>query len=105
MYLVPMVLCLVYAVVSAIVGYVADVKRRDLDSQKSRYFPKVTVGCIVGDLLVSMIPLINLGFLVFEITPKTLKGLFSYLARVMDTPLVPKRPAIEPSKDFTKLQG
>lgn len=55
------------------------------------YHPSVTVGSIVGSLIVSVLPVVNLCMAVFWFLPTIAKDIVDLCSQWLDIPLVPKR--------------
>jgi len=67
--------------------------QKDLESSKSDkyYFPKETVGTIIGRVLISILPIANLWAAMFDLSPHIFKEFFDWIGRVFDMPIVPKK--------------
>lgn len=58
---------------------------------KAYFSPNLTVGWIVGHAALAVIPIANLFAAVFDVAPKVFGDFFTWIGRVLDFPLVPKR--------------
>jgi hypothetical protein len=93
----PLVLCAYGYFVLAVQGYRKDLATRAAEEavvasgHKSYYTPELTVGVLVGYLLCTIIPVVNLIASIFYIGPKVFGEFFEWLGKALDIPLVPKR--------------
>lgn len=61
-------------------------------SQSNGYYePSITVGTLVGRLLASVVPIINLVVAIFDVAPEVFGDFFKWFGKAFDIPLVPKR--------------
>lgn len=58
---------------------------------QSYYYPSVTIGTIIGRIIVTALPVANLWAAMFDISPWLFKKLFEFCSNVLDQPLVPKK--------------
>lgn len=97
LYWVPMALCAYEYAVMAGQGYRADLQQRareDVSAAAGRmtpYSPALTVGTLVGYLLATTVPAVNLIAAVLHVAPRVFGDLFPWLGKALDIPLVPKR--------------
>jgi len=88
LYWIPLAICLV--------GYIWDFVKdyqRDLgEYQKSYYDAHLTLGSILGRLLVSFIPLINIGIVMFYHGWMLVKRIFDSLSLLLNQPIVRHNP-------------
>ena len=59
--------------------------------QYGTYIPSVTIGTLVGYVLLTVTPIANLFAAIFDVAPIVFRVFFEWCARVLDVPLVPKR--------------
>lgn len=95
LYWVPLVFCVVFYTARTASGYMADKVQRE-QAIKARasgktgiYYPRETIGRILGRALVSVVPVANLWAALFDLSPKVFSRLFRWLGEVFDQPLVP----------------
>lgn len=60
----------------------------DTTSERTHYYPTVTVGTIVGRILLTVIPVVNLVVFVFDCAPALTKRFFSTISEILDMPIV-----------------
>lgn len=89
LYWLPLVWCLLGYTQRTANDVSRDVVERDL--KPKFYYPRITVGTVVGRLLVSVVPVANLVALVCDLGPKALMRTIDWFGRVLDFPLVPVR--------------
>lgn len=94
LYWLPMALCLAGYAARAAKEIRQDVIDRlaYADGSSSYYSPTVTVGRLIGFVLLALIPIANLGAAAFDLMPWMLGKFFRWLEVALDIPLVPKRP-------------
>lgn len=90
----PLVLDLVGYALRTWHEYQRDLQRRAAeDPEKGRfYYPELMIGHIVGRFLVSLIPIANLFAAIFNVAPELFGRFFQWVGKVLDYPLVPKKP-------------
>lgn len=59
--------------------------------EKDYYFPSLTLGWIVGHVVLALMPIANMFAAVFDVAPKVFGDLFEWIGKALDIPLVPKR--------------
>lgn len=96
LYWIPVLICLVGYLFEFVRDYKADV----IASTETRYDPKLTVGSLLGRLVVSIIPLCNLGLAIFKHAGKIIKNVIQAFADWLDIPFVRHRP--DPAKSNNK---
>lgn len=92
-YRVPAVLYLIYSLYTWIDLYRTDLKHRriaDLDSSK-HYSPKLQYGDLVVDILIAVIPVMNVWRVVIELLFPKLGDLIEWFWEFLDKPLVAPR--------------
>lgn len=66
--------------------------RADLVACSEKFYtPTLTVGSIIGHSIVTICPLANLWVSVFDIGPTLFNGLFKWLGKMFDMPIVRKK--------------
>jgi hypothetical protein len=105
LYWAPMSLCAYGYLVRTWVNYQADVKQRSLASvlhvggtEGTRtitpsYHPTDTVGTLIGRVIVTVTPVVNLWSAAFDIAPKVFGTLFDTIEKIFNQPLVPRNKA------------
>lgn len=92
LYWFPVGICLVGYTVRTVLLVKEDLKkRREAALPGGCYIPGVTVGSILGMVLISWIPLVNLLAAAFDLTPKFVPKLCDWFRDLLDIPLVPRR--------------
>jgi hypothetical protein len=99
LYWVPASLCAVGYTLRAWSQYQTDVADRaeavedekSLNRRVKFYHPRITVGSLLGWGWVTLLPVVNIWAAVFDVAPRLFSSAFSWLGRVFDQPLVPKR--------------
>lgn len=93
LYFVPMLFCLTFYFVRTARNYVGDRKQRELaETDKGiHYYPRDTIGSIIGRVLVSIIPIANIWAAMFDLAPSVFGKAFSWIGKVFNQPLVPKK--------------
>lgn len=89
LYWLPLVLCSVFYSTRFIKFYRADLSARDGVDNSEYYKPSLTVGAILNAVIVIGLPLVNLVYATLHAGPHLFSGLFKWLGRVFDCPLVP----------------
>lgn len=91
LYLIPAVLTLIVLLKECVVYYKQDVRDREryLNStdKYARYAPTLTVGFILGNSIIAIIPVVNLFITLTEVVPK----LWETFLKFFDIPLVPHK--------------
>ncbi len=87
LYWLPLILCSYYYTLVTVREYNAELVR----STEPYYYPTMTIGTLIGRLLLTVVPITNLFAAVADVVPAVF-GNFSTLVRsVLNTPLVPPR--------------
>ena len=86
-YWIPLLVCLTVYLFRAIGKYKQDLK----NCTEKYYTPTLTIGWVVGRLLGSIIPVVNLSCMTFD----CLASLFKWIDQFLDIPFVRKQPAPE----------
>ncbi len=82
-YWVPLAVCLIVYAFRFVRCY-----REDVQASKDKYYhPKVTIGAILGHILLAVVPAVNLFAMVFDCAA----SVFRWFGDVLDVPLVRKR--------------
>lgn len=86
-YWLPVMICLI--------GYFFDsVKDYNVDKEectREHYYPKLTIGKILGRIIASFLPLINLILAIFRYAFQFMDDIAGFLMKVFNQPLVPKK--------------
>lgn len=107
LYWVPLVLCIAGSTFEVKRRFLLDISERNAERAKyerqleevqsgarftatNYYSPSITVGSILGMILLSIIPVINIFRAVFEHAPTLIKQIFDVVEKLFDIPLVPK---------------
>lgn len=88
-YWIPLAVCLVVYLLRFLELYRTDLE----ESKKEYYYPKLTVGYIIGHLFLAIVPIINLFALVFDCFGSIfgyIRSFLLFIDKVFDIPLVPK---------------
>lgn len=85
LYWVPLVFCLYGYTVRTWCNYKKDIKERESDSY---YTPTDRVGHLVGRLIASICPVVNLFAALFDLGPEVFDRFFAWLGKVFNVPLV-----------------
>lgn len=85
LYWVPFVLCSVSYFLKTHKEYREELRARD---SSGHYYPKLTVGTIVGRAFCTVVPLINLLALVFDAGPFLLSSIYKKFDMFLDYPIV-----------------
>lgn len=94
LYWFPLAICLVGYPIRLVYLVKKDLElRREAASVEpgGYYHPTVTVGSILGMVLLSLVPLVNLMAATFDLTPKMLPKVCDWFRELLDIPLVPRR--------------
>lgn len=94
-YFLPIIICTLGYILISVEDYHIDVKNRDefLNSDSKNYYsytPKLTVGLIVGRLIVGFLPLINILVTIFKFLPRSARDVINACDQWLNIPLVPK---------------
>ena len=61
-------------------------------SQSNGYYsPTITIGTLVGRVLLTVVPIVNLFAAIFDVAPKVFGDFIKWFGKAFDIPLVPKR--------------
>ncbi|MES9901113.1 MAG: hypothetical protein ABW168_00355 [Sedimenticola sp.] len=88
LYWVPLSLCVYGYTIRTWFNYQKDTKGREDDNF---YSPTDTVGTLIGRGIATLMPVANLWAATFDVAPEVFRRLFSFLGKVFDQPLVPKK--------------
>ena len=64
---------------------------KENDTLHEYYCPTDTIGTVLGRILVTVVPIINLWAGIFDISPNLFCNIFMKLEKLFDQPLVPKK--------------
>jgi hypothetical protein len=84
-----MLFCLYGYTIRTWSNYRQDLGARALNG--SVYYPTDTVGTVIGRILASTVPVVNLFAATFDVAPSVFTSFFRWLGSVFDTPLVPRK--------------
>lgn len=90
-YWIPLVVCLVVYLFRFLELYRADLEK----SKNEYYYPTLTIGYIIGHLLLAITPIVNLFALVFDCFGSIFgyfRSFLLFLDKIFNIPLVPKPP-------------
>lgn len=87
LYWVPLSFCVYGYTARTIKRYVSDKKERETPG--AFYYPRETVGCLIGRALVTILPIANLWAALFDLAPKIFSEFFTLIGKIFDQPLVP----------------
>lgn len=93
LYWLPLVMCAYGYAVEFVQLYRDEIRARakaEAD-EKAYYSPTLTLGWIVGHVVITIVPIVNLLAAVFDAAPKAFGDFFTWLGKALDIPLVPKR--------------
>jgi len=92
LYWLPLVLCAYGYTVRGVSKYREELTDRRKHEATGAYFhPQLTVGHIVGHVLLAASPIANLFAATFDVAPEVFGDFFSWMGKVLDQPLVPRR--------------
>ncbi len=94
LYWLPLILCAY--------GYTLDIVRRvrkdraaraetERGAPLSHYHPSITVGSLIGYVVLTVCPVANLLAAFFDVAPAVFRGFIRWCSQILDAPLVPKR--------------
>ena len=102
----PLLMCVYGYTIRTWCDYRNDIKQRLEDDKRQEewnnqthehgetlgrlYYPRLTIGDIIGRGFASIIPVVNLWAACFDVAPEIFKTFFNWLGNVFDQPLVPK---------------
>ncbi len=94
----PMTICIVGYTMRTFRQIQTDKKNRlesEVQNSDERYvpvyYPTITVGDIIGRIVICFIPIANLWACLFDVSPELFHKLFSWISKTFDMPLVRKR--------------
>lgn len=115
LYWIPLLLCLIVYTLRTLANYYSDVSRRteydefniklrkELDetvpsgdvrrlyqAKSKDYNPTDTLGSLIGRGIVTMMPIVNIWAAIFDCAPQLFSGIFKWIDRIFNQPLVPK---------------
>ena len=88
LYWVPMIICLVGYLFDFVKDYQTDAK----NYQESYYDPKLTIGSILGRLIVSVMPVLNLGMALFKHMGNIIKKILLVCEKALNIPIIRHNP-------------
>jgi hypothetical protein len=95
LYWIPLAMCFLGYVLQTIKDYKADYV-----SHTSNYYnPKLTIGVLVGRLLITILPVFNLFTAVFKQLPMLIGNFLDFLDQTLNIPLIKANPKSDPTKD------
>lgn len=89
----PMALCAYGYTVEFVQKYRKELRDRakaEVD-EKFYYSPELTLGWIVGHVVLTVMPMVNAFMAVFYVAPRVFGDFFTWIGKALDFPLVPKR--------------
>jgi hypothetical protein len=96
LYWLPLSLCAWGYTVRTVVKIRKDRERRAGNDTHRYYIPDITVGTLVGYLVLTVTPVANLFASIFDVAPKLFASFFRFCETVLDMPLVPNRKKVDP---------
>lgn len=94
LYWAPTIYCLVFYFARTVINYREDKARHQKyleDPRNNYYSPNENVGGIIGRIIVSFLPVINIWCALFDLTPGVVKRFSQYIGNLLNIPLVPKK--------------
>lgn len=91
LYWIPLLVCLVGYIFDFIRDYKADAEKY----QEPYYNPKLTVGSILGRLIITILPVCNLAVAIFKHLGKIIRKIIEVCADFLDIPIIRHRPKPE----------
>ena len=95
LYWVPASLCAYGYTVRTWREYQSDLR----DRHKDYYLPTLTVGVVLGRVLVTITPLLNLWAVVVDVGPQVFRSFFKWIGDILNIPLVPRKKDSEVNSD------
>ena len=94
LYWIPVAICAIGFTLRTIKNCSKEVAhRKQYEEGKTSYYdPEETIGRIIGRFIITFIPIANLGIAVCDFGADFVNGFFTWIGRVFDQPLVPRRP-------------
>jgi len=103
LYWLPALICLTLYIFRSAAQYQKDKNSRKESLKEENtykmYVPTLTIGTLIGRVIVSIIPIANLFALTFDLAPEFLNVFFKWLEKTFNIPLVPKYKNTEKSDD------
>ena len=101
----PLLLCLYGYAIRSFRAFANDRAARataELPASQSNgyYLPSITIGTLVGRVLISVVPIVNLFAAIFDVAPEVFGDFFRWCGKAFDIPLVPKRAKPQPHDDY-----
>lgn len=89
LYWLPLGLSLMICIIDSYISYRQDLISRSIDHKNNTndYKPRTTVGGIVGEVIMALIPGVNIWIALTRAVPK----LFDVISKALNIPLVPKK--------------
>lgn len=95
LYWLPLAFCLVGYTVRTLDLIHDDYTKRDQAERQHAtygyYYPEMTIGRLIGFMLLTVCPIANLFAAIFNVAPSAFVCLFNLCGKILDQPLVPKR--------------
>ena len=91
LYVLPLILCLYGYIIRTWVNIRKDIaKRQEVKCCGHGYYESTdTIGNVVGRILVSFIPVINIFAALFDVAPEVFSRIFDRILKVLSYPIVP----------------
>lgn len=94
LYWLPVAVCSVGYTIRCFKQYRKEIDMRaahELSPHNSYYLPRLTIGTLVGRLIVTFVPVANLVATICDVGYEMLRGTLDWIGEALDIPLVPKR--------------
>ena len=87
-YLMPMLFCITFYGIVSVQDYLYD-KRNSVSGRT--YWPRLTVGAILGRSVASTVPILNIICIIFEVVPVLFGDFFNWCGEVLERPIVSQK--------------
>ena len=99
LYLAPLTLCFYGYTIRTWINRNKDVKQRRDEENKVigeyghvvSYSPTDTIGTLVGRMIATVTPIVNIWAALFDVAPEVFNRFFKRIGKILDQPIVPKR--------------
>jgi hypothetical protein len=90
LYWIPLIASLIRGGHKVITQYFSELKQYKIALDTNKYFtPRLSIGTIVGDILIAVIPVVNIFVTIFSFLPGLISRTFNVLDTLLSIKLVP----------------
>ena len=88
LYWIPVAIVMIHSLYRSTQEIIEDLCRRN---SNEFYLPRVTIGDVVGGIVLALFPGINMMVVIFHIIPELLSPAFGIIRKIFSIPIIPKK--------------